>query len=179
MWTWVSGSKELNQPAVYEEIGVPHPNNVPGSRYNGCLWEAKNGVLWLFGGYGISPDGNEGTLIHLFTNYSGWLNDLWKFENGMWTFVAGSEGADAQSIFGLPRIPDSESYPGARYYCVCWKDNNGHFWIYGGINGEGSFLAETWRFDGTNWTFWAGSEIPDVHSVHGEPKTFSLDFHHL
>jgi hypothetical protein len=60
MWTWISGSSATYQPAVYGEIGVPDPNNVPGSRYSGCLWEADNGALWTFGGYGKSPNGNTG-----------------------------------------------------------------------------------------------------------------------
>jgi hypothetical protein len=61
------GLTALNQPAVYGQIGVPHPNNVPGSRYGGCMWESDNGTLWIFGGYGKSPNGNNGIfqlLIH-------------------------------------------------------------------------------------------------------------------
>jgi hypothetical protein len=60
-WTWVSGNTTVNQPAVYGQIGVPHPNNVPGSRRGGCMWESDNGTLWLFGGQGISPNGVNGT----------------------------------------------------------------------------------------------------------------------
>jgi hypothetical protein len=61
-WTWISGSKQIGQYAVYGEKGVPHPNNVPGSRYGGCMWEDDNGALWIFGGRGNSPNGVYGIL---------------------------------------------------------------------------------------------------------------------
>jgi hypothetical protein len=104
------------------------------------------------------------------------LNDLWKFENGMWTFVNGSVNANSPSNFGEPRIPNPNAYPGARTYTMCWKDNNGHFWLYGGYNGAG-YLGDTWRFDGSNWAFWGGSVDVNTDPVYGEPKTFSFDYH--
>ena len=63
MWTWINGSKQVDQLAVYIAKGVPHPDNVPGSREGGCLWEDNNGALWLFGGYGIAPNGYYGIII--------------------------------------------------------------------------------------------------------------------
>jgi len=63
-WTWVSGPTSLEQPAHYGEIGVPHPDNNPGARYGGCMWEDDDGSLWIFGGYGRSPNGLTGILIH-------------------------------------------------------------------------------------------------------------------
>jgi hypothetical protein len=111
-----------------------------------------------------------------FTNYpKGLLNDLWKFENGMWTFVSGSVNADSPSNFGEPRIPDPNAFPGARFSPKCWNDNNGHLWLYGGW-GSG-FLGDTWRFDGSNWAFWGGSTQPNPGPVYGDPKTFSFDHH--
>src|SRR5690606_23294292 len=53
-WTWLSGSKFLHQYSVYQQKGEPHPDNVPGSRSGGCLWEDSNGAIWLFGGFGNS-----------------------------------------------------------------------------------------------------------------------------
>jgi hypothetical protein len=105
------------------------------------------------------------------------LNDLWKFENGMWTFVNGSVGTNARSVFGpTPRVPDPNAYPGARRYCACWKDNNDHFWLFGGY-GSAGYLGDTWRFDGTHWAFWGGPTDGNVASVYETPKTFSFDNH--
>ena len=68
MWTWINGSKQAEQPAFYHEKGFPHPDNIPGSRSAGCLWEDHNGALWLFGGYGYAPNGEKGIFpsIHTF-----------------------------------------------------------------------------------------------------------------
>jgi hypothetical protein len=93
----------------------------------------------------------------------------------MWTFVNGSDGVNSPSNFGEPRIPDPNAFPGAREYTVCWTDNNGHFWLYGGWHL--GYLADTWRFDGINWAFWGGSNVTDAAPVYGIPKTFSFDYH--
>lgn len=66
MWTWVSGTQFINQAAIYGEIGVSHPDNIPGSRRAGCMWES-NGVLWIFGGNGRSPGGNIGTISVIYS----------------------------------------------------------------------------------------------------------------
>lgn len=50
------------------------------------------------------------------------------------------------------------------------------YWLYGGIVSS-NFLSDTWRFDGTNWAFWAGSTSTNEPPVYGDPKTFSFDYH--
>ena len=70
MWTWINGSKQTEQKAYYVTKGVAHPNNVPGSRYGGCLWEDNNGALWLFGGSGFSPNGFTGIYISFYFSYN-------------------------------------------------------------------------------------------------------------
>jgi hypothetical protein len=94
----------------------------------------------------------------------------------MWTFVNGSVDTNAQSVFSSPRTPDPNAYPGARRYSACWKDNNGHFWLYGGQNAAG-YLGDTWRFDGIHWAYWAGPTNAGVAPEYGPLKTFSFDYH--
>jgi hypothetical protein len=67
-WTWMSGSKLINQSGVYGTQGMPAPNNVPGARLSQCGWIDPQGNLWLFGGFGVTPTGSEGN-----------LNDLWMY----------------------------------------------------------------------------------------------------
>jgi hypothetical protein len=93
----------------------------------------------------------------------------------MWTFVSGSVDINAQSVFSTPRIPDPNAYPGARRYPVCWKDNNGHFWLFGGYNS--GYIGDTWRFDGMHWAYWGGPTDNGVAPVYGPLKTFSFDYH--
>lgn len=65
MWTWISGSNQLNQPPIYGKEGEPQSEHNPGSRASGCLWEAENGTLWLFGGSGIALNGNNGKILSM------------------------------------------------------------------------------------------------------------------
>jgi hypothetical protein len=67
-WTWVSGSKIINQNGVYGTQGALAPGNIPGARVETCGWIDPTGNLWLFGGYGVPASGTEGN-----------LNDLWMY----------------------------------------------------------------------------------------------------
>jgi hypothetical protein len=100
---------------------------------------------------------------------------LWKYEDEMWTFVSGSVGSDAESVVdSTPRVPDPNAHPGARRYSACWKDNNDHFWLFGGATSSG-YLTDTWRFDGKHWAFWGGSIGTGASPKYGAAKTFSFD----
>lgn len=70
----------------------------------------------------------------------------------MWTFVSGSEEINTESSFSPLRTFDPNAHPGNRYYTICWNDNNGNLWMYGGYgyySGGLRNLADTWCFDGT------------------------------
>jgi hypothetical protein len=69
-WTWISGFYVRNQFGVYGTKGVADLNNVPGARPYSISWIDGSDNLWLFGGYGYGVSGN-----------TGYLNDLWKFNN--------------------------------------------------------------------------------------------------
>ncbi len=69
-WTWVDGSKVLNQNGTYGTLGVAHPANVPGGRDMHSSWTEPNGTFWIFGGNGRGATGTT----------SGNLNDLWKYK---------------------------------------------------------------------------------------------------
>ncbi|MFY9730307.1 MAG: kelch repeat-containing protein [Candidatus Acidiferrales bacterium] len=66
-WTWMSGSKLVNQSGVYGVQGMPAPGNIPGARTNLSTWMDAKGNLWLFGGFGVAS-GSEGD-----------LSDLWMY----------------------------------------------------------------------------------------------------
>ena len=79
IWTWVAGSNVTEQSGSYGTQGVPSPNNHPGARFEAVSWTDASGNFWLFGGLGIDSAGNRGD-----------LNDLWKYRNGAWTWMSGS-----------------------------------------------------------------------------------------
>jgi len=77
-WTWMGGSSRFSesciqqgvcgQAGIYGTLGVPSPQNFPGSRQSAVAWTDLNHNLWLFAGSGQD---SVGTL--------GLLNDLWEY----------------------------------------------------------------------------------------------------
>src|SRR6185436_11851300 len=61
IWTWISGSKLVNDVGVYGTQGIPSVNNHPPGNYEMAEWKDKQGNFWLYGGT-MPP-----------------MNDLWRF----------------------------------------------------------------------------------------------------
>jgi gliding motility-associated-like protein len=66
-WTKVKGGVGDPPPFSYGTKGVSSPANLIPGKLGSCLWTDKNGVLYVFGGYGNTGIGLE------------FMNDLWKF----------------------------------------------------------------------------------------------------
>jgi hypothetical protein len=138
-WTWVLGSQACYQRAVYGTQGVAGAGNFPGARQYGVTWTDKAGNAWLFGGSGIDAAGN-----------AGFLNDLWKFSNGQWTWIGGSEVANPTSVYGTLGAPAPGNGPGGRFFLSPWQDANGNFWLFGGYGaGTGGLgnLNDFWMYE--------------------------------
>jgi N-acetylneuraminic acid mutarotase len=153
-WTWVSGSNTgtgdgilHGPPGVYGTLGVASASNVPGERDAPVSWTDSSGNLWLFGGAGFDS-----------TGASGGLNDLWEFSatTTMWTWVSGSNLANASAVFGTQGIAAPSNVPGTGYLAVSWTDNSGNFWLF-----EGNTLPcnDLWEFSATTtmWTWVSGT----------------------
>ena len=65
------------------------------------------------------------------------MNDLWKYSNGSWTWISGSNTTKSHGIYGTQGISSPSNYPGARGSAVGGIDSSGSFWIFGG-NGHDS-----------------------------------------
>lgn len=64
------------------------------------------------------------------------MNDLWSYNNGVWTWRGGSMNANAFGTF--PAAIGGSGQPGARQFsAVSWKVDNGVFWLFSGY-GYGS-----------------------------------------
>ena len=151
-WSWQSGpaTANLDQNGIYP----PTANPYPGARVNALTWTDAAGNFWLFGGYG--KDG-AGTL--------GFLNDLWKYSGGTWTFVSGSSLANQIGIYGTPGTPASNNAPGGRQEAAGWADANGNLWLFGGEGEDknnpptaNGILNDLWVYNITSnqWTFVIG-----------------------
>ncbi len=162
-WTWMNGSNQTEQPGSYGTQGVAAPGNTPGGRYGSASWTDSSGNLWLFGGIGW---GSAGTL--------GDLNDLWRYSNGEWTWMSGSNFAaepgitgawQGTGIYGTKGIANPANVPGARNWASTWIDNSGNLWLFGGSgidsNGEPGILDDLWEYSGGEWTWVGGSNLAD------------------
>ncbi len=138
-WTWVAGSNVIDQAGVYGTQGTPAAANIPGARWFGASWTDTSGNFWLFGGNGFDSTGN-----------AGWLNDLWKFSNGQWTWVGGSNVVNQNSTFGVQGAPAPGNAPGSRFFLNRWVDAKGNLWLFGGygqtVGGTGN-LNDLWMYE--------------------------------
>ncbi len=157
-WAWMSGSSSTNQPGSYGTLGVPSSSNFPGARVWACNWTDSSGNFWLFGGVGWGSPADQGK-----------LNDLWKYSNGQWVWMGGSNqpvGIDYPAeagIYGTMGVPSASNQPGARNSATCWTDSQGNFWLYGGLGFDSAAtegqLGDLWKYSNGEWTWMAGSEI--------------------
>ncbi len=156
-WIWMSGGSTSGQSGVYGTKGVADPTNVPGARSGAVSWTDAQGNLWLFGGYVWGFGGNASGY------FSGYFNDLWKFDGTNWTWVSGSSASGQAGVYGTKGVADPSNVPGARSGAVSWTDGHGNFWLFGGNN----VLNDLWKFDGTNWTWVSGSSASGQAGVYG------------
>ena len=84
-------------------------------------WTDAAGNFWLFGGLGYD---SAGTL--------GYLNDLWKYSAGQWTWMGGSNWSTSKGRTALRgRLPPA-TFLGREPNAVTWTDAAGNFWLFGG-----------------------------------------------
>ena len=139
-----------------------------GSRHGAAsVYDEQNDRLYLFGGQGRLVNGT-----------SGYLNDLWVFENGRWKWLF---GGDVKNQAGSYSNSDPALvYPGSRYGAAMWMDANGDVWVFGGRgedeNGDFGYMNDLWRWDSSakRWFFEEGSKIRDQGNYYFDLSTFSL-----
>lgn len=167
-WTWIAGANTPNQSGVYGSQGVATSTNNPGARSDAISWTDPSGNFWLFGGLGLDATGESND-----------LNDLWKFADGQWTWIGGSQIANQQQIgiYGTLGVAAPGNQPGARSDAVSWTDPAGNLWLYGGL-GFGStaawgYLGDLWKFTPSTglWTWMAGSTQITQAPVYGTQGT--------
>jgi N-acetylneuraminic acid mutarotase len=148
-WTWMSGADVYGQQGTYGVLGTAAPGNVPGAREYPITWTDSTGNLWLFGGWGEDSAGT-----------TGFLNDLWMFSAGQWTWMGGSNLAGQPGTYGTLGTSAPGNIPGGRQYAQSWTDTSGNFWLFGGL-GLGSTsspqgtLNDLWKYSAGEWT-WEG-----------------------
>jgi hypothetical protein len=159
-WTWMSGADAANQSGLYGAQSIAASGNAPGSREQSISWIDSSGNFWLFGGNGYDSQGTNG-----------FLNDLWKYDSGQWTWVGGPDIANQSGIYGTQGVASSSNVPGARNSEVRWLDSSGNLWLFGGggydANGTLGPLNDLWEYSSGQWTWMGGSNIANQSGVYG------------
>ncbi|MEM7296712.1 MAG: fibronectin type III domain-containing protein [Bacteroidota bacterium] len=173
-WTWKGGSNGINELPIYGTQGIPNAANLPGPRENNQIWSDASGNIWVFGGYGIDKNGNEG-----------FLNDLWRWNptSMEWTWMAGSDTVNQGGVYGELGQYSADNYPGARAASIQWQDTNGIIWIFGG-QGYDKFgvsqehLNDLWSYNPSTgqWAWHAGSDFANSTGSYNETGLSSVDY---
>jgi len=160
-WAWMGGAEAISAPGVYGTKGAAGAGNTPGAREASVTWEDASGNGWLFGGVGYYAAGQP----------ADYLNDLWEYSDGEWTWVSGENTADPLGSYGSKGVASGANAPPAREYAVSWTDAKGSFWLFGGQGaaaGVGyTWMSDVWKYTGGEWTWVAGSSTPNLAAVYG------------
>ena len=158
-WTWMSGANVINQAGTYGTQGTPAPGNAPGARTGALGWTDSSGNLWLFGGGGYDSTGSWG-----------YLNDLWKYSGGEWTWMSGANVRNQAASYGTLGTPAPGNDPGSRYIAVAWTDATGDFWLFGGYGLSGK-LNDLWKYSGGQWAWMSGPNVVNQAGTYGTQGT--------
>ena len=165
-WTWMGGSNLSSQRGVWGTKGTPAPNNVPGSRTLAKGWIDANGDFWLFGGGGY-----DSTQSYTFV----YMNDLWRYSGGQWTWMSGSNVGWQTGTYGTLGAPAPDNVPGSRGMTATWTDAAGNFWLFGGFgyDSAGTFadLNDLWKYSAGQWTWMSGSDVANQPGTYGTQGT--------
>ena len=165
VWTWMSGSSNVNALGVFGTLGVAGSGTAPGARTSAVAWFDANGNFWLFGGWGLGASSSGGAL----------LNDLWMYSvaNDTWTWMGGGQENDLGSLGTYSSTPSVNNIPGGRTMATVITDSSGSVWFFGGyglgsVNSYGT-MNDLWKFDpGTAvWSWVSGSDRPGATAVQG------------
>ena len=163
-WTWMSGSNVGQTKRGRTELrGRLPPVTFPGRDRLATSWTDASGDFWLFGGSGYD---SAGTLDY--------LNDLWKYSAGEWTWVSGSNTVDQPGTYGTQGTAAPGNVPGARIEAVSWTDASGNLWLFGGSpdsDGHLDILNDLWKYSAGEWTWVGGSNVVDQLGTYGTQGT--------
>jgi hypothetical protein len=169
-WTWLSGSNtttaSVSPSGVYGTQGVAGPGNTPGARYYASSWTDSSGDFWLFGGDGWDSTGSIG-----------YLNDLWKYSEGEWTWMAGSNLVRQTGSYGTQGTPAPGNTPGSRFGAASWTDAAGNLWLFSGEGASSAgiycpadpcTLNDLWKYiPNGGWAWMGGTNTYNQSGVYG------------
>jgi hypothetical protein len=89
--------------------------------------------------------------------------------------MSGAQGnADSGSVYGTLGVGSAATTPGHRAFAISAVSPSGDLLLYGGSWGNAEYYNDLWKFDGTYWTWIAGSSSPGQAGVYGTRGTPAL-----
>lgn len=91
----------------------------------------------------------------------------------------GSNQVDLAGIYGTLGTSATGNNPGSRELSMSWRDNNGNFWLFGGIGfdnvGNYDYLNDLWKYDPTTnqWTWMSGTNGVNQPGIYGTQGAFA------
>src|SRR5437660_540683 len=78
---------------------------------------------------------------------------------GEWMWINGSNIQNSVGNFGVRGVPSPTNEPPAVYEACEWRDLNGNFWIFGGVDSAG-ISSSLWKyvFSINEWTWMGGPD---------------------
>lgn len=156
-WTWVKGSNQINQPAIYGIQGAANNSNTPGARSETQSgWVDIANHLWMSGG-------NSSSSSSLF------LGDLWMYNisTNEWTWMKGPNIPNSPGNYGSLGIEDPNNQPPPRWSYTKWKSNDGNFYTFAGQTQTGS-SNDVWQYKpaSNNWTWISGNSTANQNGTY-------------
>lgn len=80
-------------------------------------------------------------------------------QSGVWTWMKGSNTGSSPGNYGVKGVSAPTNEPPARYQTAYWTDQNGDFWLFGGVI-SGDLYNDLWKYTvATNeWTWMSGAQ---------------------
>ncbi|NLD62161.1 hypothetical protein GX645_06880 [Candidatus Sumerlaeota bacterium] len=154
-WTWYNGDDGIDYSSYAGGSGEYGADFTPGGRGSVAFCKDNNGLMRIFGGYGVDAR---------MRNVS--LSDQWAFNpvSHKWAWIDGVLMQNPGGYYGNFGEA-SGGWPGSREFGANWVTPDGKMWMYGGYgfdgNGDSGILGDLWWFDPDtyDWIWVGGSDL--------------------
>jgi|SRR6185436_6511501 len=88
---------------------------------------------------------------------------------GEWVWIKGDSLGNQPGNFGVQGVPNPANNPPGFYEPCVWKDLNGNFWLFGGMDFNAFPYNDLWKYDpvSNEWTWMKGQGVPFPTPVFG------------
>ncbi|HEX6430452.1 MAG TPA: kelch repeat-containing protein [Niastella sp.] len=92
-----------------------------------------------------------------------------KAQTVSWAWMSGDNAASQAAVYGTKGTAAAANKPSARDSHSGWKDASGNFWIFGGIDYNGQYNNDLWKYTTSTgqWTWVSGDNATNRNGVYG------------